>query len=175
MPSRCVIAGLLSLTFLSLVGRADSVSGRVGVYRNDGGQWTAEQVDRLTNRLRGVGLEVSTPDARQLIDPSVVTPERFDLLVICDAARVPAAAVSTIARFSRAGGKLMLLGGPFFEQATWPYGDRWLDRETLRQVVVKEMRPSVVFDFDVDSDFGSDASNRWRHHSAFVKPGLAYG
>lgn len=131
MPSRRLIVGLLSLALLSLVGRAESAPQRVGVYRDEEGQWTLQQVDQITDQLRSLGLEVVGLEAGELIDPAVVTPQRLDLLVICEAVRAPAEALNTMARFSRQGGKLMLLGGPYFQQATWPYGQRLFDREAF--------------------------------------------
>ena len=123
----------------------------VGIYHDDNGRWSSEAADAvesLADGLRAVGFEVDRLNDRAVADPSVLSPDVFDLVILAEATRVPARALDTIAQYSRNGGNLMLLGGPFFESTTWQYGSRSLDTRGVLAAVAEDARPHLLADFD---------------------------
>lgn len=68
----------------------------------------------LEGRLGELGYSVQTVSFDQLCEPSTLTPERFDCLIMPDSVHYPVGAAESIRRFTEKGGDLMLLGGHAF-------------------------------------------------------------
>jgi hypothetical protein len=134
---------------------ADS-KATIGLYVAPTSEWPAETISALSQALGRSG-EVVRLNART--SDGLLSPEEYWLVVVADARRVSAELPESLAAYSRNGGNLALLGGPFFDEPLWEYGDRMLDREELVEAVTREVKPTVLFDFDAAE------LPPWRNHS----------
>lgn len=129
---------------------APSPAGNIALL-DFGGDGQSEVARKLSGALGDVGLTVTVLDAEAAANPFLVTPAHFDLLVVANAQRVPEPAVHSIAEYARAGGKLVVLGGPAFRDILYPLGDRWLTAGEIRGELARLARPrNVLFDFDAE-------------------------
>lgn len=136
-------------------------AGLVGIYRGPAAGWTEALARELGRRLEGAGYGVVPIDGALLCDPFVLTPDLLDALVLCDPREVPAHAGETVARFLRAGGKALFLGGPAFETPTFPLDGQWLTAPEYRAALAARLRTKVCLDFGAGTlGEWSRASNR---------------
>ncbi|MGO8749159.1 MAG: hypothetical protein ACLQNE_24640 [Thermoguttaceae bacterium] len=152
-------AALLGIGALAMATVAVAAEGRVGVYRAAQSLWPADQSAGIVQRLEARGCTVATLGDRDMADPARLKVGSLDMLVVCDGTRMPGPALKPLAEYVARGGKLMMLGGPFFEHATWPYGGEFLDRKALADRVARDLKPAILFDFESPSLEG------WQHSS----------
>lgn len=138
---------------------------QIALYHDPESPWKLAPDNPLLRRLAAGGHAVVRLDRGKLSDPRLVTPDAFSLVIVWDARRVPARGIENLAAYVARGGKLMVLGGPFFQHTLWQYGERWLDRPGVLAAVADELRPksAPVFDFE------SPALGAWRHSSSKPK------
>lgn len=152
-----------SLPWLFLLGAAACPAARseteaplpaIGLCISPAADWPRATGDAIARSLASVARPVE-------LDPSAIAalePEACPLVVVAGAARMPIELPEALARYAERGGHLALLGGPFFQQPLWHYGDRTLDRGQLAQAVAQDIRASVLLDFDT-------ASPPWENHT----------
>lgn len=105
-------------------------------------------VDALGEALKGAGVPVSVLNGEQVADPAVLTPERYFLLLVPQARVYPAAAAGALSAYLRAGGHLLVTGGPAFDRPAWKRDGRWFDREAVRAALAEAKFDRRVFDFE---------------------------
>ncbi len=93
---------------------------------------------------------VTLLDGEAVSNPSLLTPERFDLLVLATVNSFPAYGAGAIGSYVEAGGHLLVLGGPAFEMPLWSVGERWMTRDDVRSVVAESAEHRVFMDFSTD-------------------------
>ena len=81
----------------------------------------AEVVELLTQ----AGYDVATITTEELLDPSLLTPERVDLLVVSTLGSYPADGNEVLAEYLRAGGRALMLGGLPFSRPLDSGPDGW--------------------------------------------------
>ena len=153
--------------FVGLLVAATASAGRaeVGVFSSAASPWGPQLAAALTAGLASRGVAVTALADRDLAsqdlaDPASAKTAGMDLVVVCDATRVPAVAIEKLAAFARRGGKLMVLGGPFFSRPSWEFRGRPLERDALLEQFSRELKPRVLFDFD------TAAGPAWLHSSS---------
>jgi hypothetical protein len=124
-----IILGLVLILDIRLVGQN---LPSVAIYRHSASPWPEVLAGQLEQRLSGA-CRATILDDRQIIDSKQLSPERFGLLILCDARTLPAEAVAPIAHFVRAGGDIMALGGPAFSNPQWWKDNRWISKEEYLQ------------------------------------------
>ena len=155
-----IAASAALVTLMMAAARAPAAEGRVGVFRPGQSDWPEGVSAGLVGRLQARGNAVVRLGDRDLADPGRLKPDALDLVVLCDGTRVPGRALRPLADYVARGGRLMILGGPFFAHVTWPYGGQWLDRQALMDRLGKDLRPRVLMDFE------SPRLEGWRHSSS---------
>lgn len=163
------------LAWPALVVPAEPAAPRAAFYCDPSGSWSAAQRESLVGQLEAAGLDVTRCEAADLVDTTALTPATYDLLIVADAGTVPSEAPPAIAGYVRGGGKLMLLGGPFFDRRTYPYGATRLPHAELLRRVAEDVRPTVLLDFDGDFPSCQHYTDRPDLPSACrpVRPGAA--
>ncbi|MCC7493219.1 MAG: hypothetical protein IT204_12755 [Fimbriimonadaceae bacterium] len=121
--------------------------GLVGLYRHAAAPLPAELLAGLQADLatREVGTVVLSGE--QLANPWCLDDRPLDALVLCGATHLPAAAARGIEAFREAGGHLISLGGPAWEQPQYLHQGRWLDADAYRQAVAASVVCRVFRDF----------------------------
>jgi len=84
--------------------------------------------DHLASLLRSGGYRVRCLTTDQLIDPSILRNEDFDLLILPYGGLVPAVKAATLRRFLQRGGRLVTLGGRCFYRPIYPTANGWTDK-----------------------------------------------
>ncbi len=110
-----------------------------------------EWIDLLTKKLRSESYEVHTIDADTFGNPFSLSAERFDLLVLPSAGRLPVDGLPTVERFVSEGGDLLTLGAPAFSDPLWKSGDLWMTHEAWRQRLTALPAKKLLFDFEADT------------------------
>jgi hypothetical protein len=140
-----------SLVTRQQLAAARTPTGLVGIYQAPESAWTGSLADELRRLLQAAGYGVATVDNALLANPFVLTPDAFDILILCDPRQVPATAPVAVARFLGAGGKAIFLGGPAFETLTWQFEGRWLPTAAYRAALAATLKTNVLLDFERDS------------------------
>ncbi len=102
---------------------------------------------RLAETLLKKGFGLTRLTAGQLLDPTVLNGDAFDLLILPQCASVPAQTGAAVTQYAREGGRLLFIGGPFLDNALWRVGGNWLDaagREALLSHVEPAFRPFMI-------------------------------
>jgi hypothetical protein len=104
-------------------------------------------VDALAAELTAAGYEVAKLSAEALCDPAQVTVERFDLLVLPNAARLPSGSIEPIATYLKNGGDCIFLNAPAWQEPLLHLGGQWTTPEACRRACAADLPEHVVFDF----------------------------
>jgi len=117
----------------------------------------------FANQLIQNGMEAALLSDAQLADPSVLSATRFDALLLPDASNCPLSALQNMLAFLRAGGDLLVVGGPLFESSAKAADAAW--QRTLQRVAVSH--PVVDLGRTGETQWqrsagGSNASASWR-------------
>ncbi len=148
-----VVSLLWSVTVAVVSGKPQEAGGSrlcLAVYCEEQLSTTATRraAARLAEFLKRRGYAVRLVNAREVSDPQVMRPERFQALLLPDAAVFPTSAAGPLDRFLRGGGHLVVVGGPPFKEPARLYQRRWWTR-TAVQKALREVRPTQwVFQFD---------------------------
>ena len=114
---------------LERLGYERSETGNVAILDDDFPGLDRDLVRPLSDALKREGITVSLLDGRAVANPFVVTPSRFDLLVLVNPRSFPAEAMESIIQFTEKGGDLIVLGGPSFRQLLWQFQGKWLTQD----------------------------------------------
>jgi hypothetical protein len=122
--------------------------GAIAVVRDHFPDADNASVDVLAVALRQAGFGVTFVSGAQAVDPRVLIPQRFFLVVLPDAAVYPAAGTGPLLAYLRNGGHLLALGGPAFSRPAWLQQGEWLDRGMIRDRRSRVATGRIVFDFE---------------------------
>lgn len=104
-------------------------------------------IESLEETLQGAGYTVGELDFAGICDPNQLRIERFDLLVLPNAASLPAKSAQTIQAFLRAGGDIIALNAPMWQRALINVGGKWLTREEYQIQQAVTPPEHILFDF----------------------------
>ena len=109
----------------------------------------------LAAALRKAGFGVTCISAETACNPAVLSPWHFSLYVIPNATVYPGDGYQALTQYLRRRGHLMVLGGPAFTRTVWQYGDRWVDRGSIRALLAKQRAERVFLSFDDTDDLSA--------------------
>jgi len=120
--------------------------GNVAIFDDDFPGLDRDLAADVARAIESTGASVTRLNAQDLCNTPLVTPERFDLLVLVSPERFPAEALETVRTFTDGGGDLMVLGGPAFAEPLWEYGGQWVGADSLRERLADLPGKGRVFD-----------------------------
>ena len=94
-----------------------------------------------------------------LTNPALLTPKRYDLLVLPNARVLPIVAAPAIVSYLRGGGDLLALGLPAWQTPVFQVNGKWLTRQGYEEVIAGQRPQHILEDFD-----HADLS-RWTQHT----------
>lgn len=133
---------------LAQVAYRDAVGGNVALLDANLPGIDKALIDRYAEALASSGCAVTRLSAEMLANPFLVTPERFDILMLIQPTVFPAECIGTVRAYAEGGGDLVVLGGPAFRDLVWRVGDQWVTRDDLRTAVAERIEPSVFLPMD---------------------------
>ncbi len=147
---------------LATIPMVKAAEPRAAVFASAASDWGDAVRQAMIERLRKRGCAVQSWGDAELSDAARLNPAALDLLVVCDARHAPAPALAPLANYARAG-KLLVLGGPYFEHVSWPYAGKFLGRDELLTRAAADGRSKLLFDFE------SPELSGWLHSSSEPK------
>ncbi|MBN2309759.1 MAG: hypothetical protein JXR94_12350, partial [Candidatus Hydrogenedentes bacterium] len=124
--------------------------------------------DAVTAELARAGYDAAAIDADELCDPARLTPGRFALLALPNAAELPAAATESIDAYLRGGGDVIALNAPLWQRALIRPDGEWTDRDSYLREHAADPPEHVLFDFAPDSLAG------WARSTAKAELGVRH-
>ena len=121
------------------------------------GDWPGQNravIDALAAALRQAGYQPTLLDAPAFLNPFVVSPERFDLLIITGGRELPIETAPTLARFLKNQGNLIALGTPLYADPLRRVQDGWMKPADIRAKLDAVQPARVLYDFESDSPAG---------------------
>jgi len=115
------------------------------------GNWAGQDrsvIDTLTAALRKRGCNVVLIDADTFLNPRVVTPERFDLLVVTGGRRLPVEMAGTLKRYLGDRGNLIVLGTPLFAEPHCRVAGGWMTGAEMKAKLDATPTAKMLFDFE---------------------------
>jgi hypothetical protein len=138
--------------------QAEGLLTKVNYARNDkgnvallAGNWPGQDrvvIDALAATMRKRGVEVSLIDGEAFFNPAVVTPERFDLLIVTGGRKLPVDAAASLSRYLGARGNLMVVGTPLFADPLCRVGGQWMTRADVQAKLTATPTARILFDFE---------------------------
>jgi hypothetical protein len=107
-------------------------------------------IDALATELKQAGYSIIELDADGLCDPSMLTKEKIDLLVIPDSSSLPAKSVQTIENYLKSGGNIIALKAPMWQRELINLNGRWLTRDEYQTEKAGELPENMLFSFASD-------------------------
>ncbi len=157
---RILVTSCLILSFvLGLSASGLAASGRAALLKSGLPGDDPALIDSLAGQLTGAGYDVRTIDAGDICSPDRLTSSNFDLLVLPNAAALPAKATGPIDGFLRAGGDIVALNAPLWQTAYIKTNDGWITRDDFQKSKASTLPPHVLYDFK------SGAASDWRRAS----------
>ena len=98
----------------------------------------------------------------EFIDPDVLTHPvellslNLDLLVLPQARFLPVASIEAVRDYLRGGGKMMALGLPAWDSATFSSDGKWLSKPDYQRLLDAQVADHVIV------DFARDDLSRWK-------------
>jgi hypothetical protein len=136
------------------------------------GDWPGQNrtvIDALAAALRQAGYQPILLDATAFMNPFVVSPERFDLLIITGGRELPIETAPTLARFLRNQGNLIAIGTPLYADPVRRVQDRWMKPVDIRAKLNAVPPTRVLYDFESDSPIGwTRSSNKMDNPVTFT-------
>ena len=143
-------------------------SGKVVILKGDGASGASALADGLSARLKNAGCDVSVSDIIPSNTDTVSLKDDIDLVILCSPVRAPWAFAATLKGYLENGGKVMTLGGPFFQEMLWPYGGQWMDWEHYADHRLNERADRISS--RIICDFEQGDLKQWHRSSA--RPGV---
>ncbi len=136
------------------------------------GDWVGQDervIGAIEQTLIDREMVVTTIDAASLTNPFVVTPDRFDLLILTGVGHLPTEAAGMLNRYLAVGGNLMVLGAPLWSDPVARIGGRWLTATQMRAELAKTKPAQVLLDFeDVDLKAWSHAAGEPKSKTTYT-------
>ncbi|MCX8157284.1 MAG: hypothetical protein N3J91_12700 [Verrucomicrobiae bacterium] len=150
---RCVGLGLL-------LGLACFVHGaeRAAVFYQAGMGYDESWAQELAGHAAAAGYAAQWVGLTQLTNPSTLPPAG-QLLILPQARRLPAAAVTAVDAFLKRGGRLAAFGVPAWKPGLFKVGDQWLGRGEY-EAILNRQPPSRIL-----NDFSQSDLTSWRRAS----------
>ncbi len=168
---RCSLS-LLVLAWLSVSAvptanaAADTSLARVAILDEAALGVDAAVAEALRSALRRIEVPVRMVNADALCDAKTFSKAHIDLLIMPAGKAYPVAAMDNIRGFLRAGGGLIVLGGPPFSCPFWKRGGEWVDWDGyVRKAKTEEMQPDAVKEPDAIFDFARGDPGGWSRNS----------
>lgn len=143
------------------------------------GDWPGQHravIDALATALRQAGYEPTLLDARAFLNPFVVSPERFDLLIITGGRELPSETAPILARFLQHQGNLVAIGTPLYADPVRRVQDGWMKPVEIRAKLDAVQPNQVLYDFESDSPTGwTRSSNKPDNPVTFTCAGNGAG
>lgn len=105
----------------------------------------------LIDALSAAGLAAQPLAPSDLLDAALVSPATLDLLLLTDAGRLPAAAAPLLERYLDAGGNLIALGAPLFDETSVLDGGTWLSRKAYERARNEVVAEHLIDGFDYET------------------------
>ncbi len=146
--TRVLLVALLTVAPLGgAMGQSRTNAARAAVWRADV-PGTEPALSALVARLaRAAGYQVEMLDSTGLTNAAVLSPARFDLLVLPDARALPLEAAAPLEAFLGAGEDLLALGLPGWQNPVFRLGDRWLTRADYDRALARHAPARHLFEF----------------------------
>lgn len=104
-------------------------------------------VNALTAQLNKAGYAITGVDADILCDSAKLNSLGLDLLVLPNAADLPAKSVQAIGDFARAGGDIIALNAPLWQRMLVNVDGKWTTQEAYQHSSAGNLPEHVLFDF----------------------------
>ena len=111
-------------------------------------------VDALAGEVAAAGYTVTDFDLDGVCDAKELDPERFDLLVVSDGGALPLRSIAPIKRFLRAGGDLIALKTPLWQQSMIRIDGAWKSLPDHRRDRASAPPQRTLFGFALDDVAG---------------------
>ena len=136
------------------------------------GDWPGQNravIDALAAALRQAGYQPTLLDAPAFLNPFVVSPERFDLLIITGGRELPVETAPTLAGFLKHQGNLIAIGTPLYADPVRRVNDGWMKPADIRAKLDAVQPTRVLDDFESDSPAGwTRSSNKMDNPVTFT-------
>ncbi|MCU0873326.1 MAG: hypothetical protein MUE50_13375, partial [Pirellulaceae bacterium] len=133
--------------------------GNIGLLSGDWPGQNRTVIDALAAALRQAGYQPTLLDAPAFLNPFVVSPERFDLLILTGGRELPVETAPTLAGFLKNQGNLIAIGTPLYADPVQRVQDSWMKTGDIR-AKLDAVQPTTVLD-----DFESDSPAGWTRSS----------
>ena len=135
-------------SILNALAYRRSPAGNVAVLKDSLPGMDPAVADAYVAALRKAGLEATPLDGAQLANPHVLNPSNFDIVLLPSAQAFPAPATEPLLSLLEGGGDLIALGAPAFSRIATQIGGKWLDRDSLAELLAATRPTKMLFDFD---------------------------
>jgi hypothetical protein len=113
----------------------------------------------IAAQVRAAGYATELIFTPVLTNQALLTPRRFDLLVLPSARALPLVAAPAIVTYLRGGGDLLALGLPAWQSPVFQINGQWLTRRGYEDTIAAQ-RPRHLME-----DFNSADLSRWTRHT----------
>lgn len=145
---RILVTGCLILSLaLGFPASGLAASGKAALLRSGLPGDDPALIDSLAGQLKSAGYDVQTLDAEDVCSPDRLTANSFDLLVLPNAASLPAKSTGPIDAFAKGGGDIMALNAPLWQTAYIRANGSWVTRDDFQKSKAKTLPPHVLYDF----------------------------
>lgn len=121
------------------------------------GDWPGQNravIDALAAALRQAGYQPTLLDAPAFMNPWVVSPERFDLLIVTGGRELPSETAPILAGFLKQQGNLIALGTPLYADPLRRVDQGWMKPADIRAKLGAVEPARVLYDFESDGPLG---------------------
>ena len=132
---------------------------RIAILQDDLPGHDPALAERLAEELNSHNYPVTAIDARMLGDSSVVSRDRFDLLVLPCSGLLPMDSFTVIESFIAQGGDVFALGTPAFTDPLWRSDGAWMGESDWRKRLEALPTENVIFDFEREN------LSHWTRHT----------
>jgi len=136
------------------------------------GDWPGQNravIDALAAVLRQAGYQPTLLDAPAFMNPFILSPERFDLLIITGGRELPIETAPTLAGFLKNQGNLIAIGTPLYADPLRRVKDGWMKPVDIRARLDAVQPAKVLYDFESDSPTGwTRSSNKMDNPVTFA-------
>ena len=128
--------------------------GNIGLLNGDWPGQNRAVIDALAAALRQAGYQPTLLDAPAFLNPFVLSPERFDLLIVTGGGELPVETAPALARFLKHQGNLIAIGTPLYADPVRRVQDGWMKPAEIRARLAAVPPARVLYDFEADSPAG---------------------
>ncbi len=146
---------MMSMAFIQ--AGADSEPLRAAVFSEDIPDLDGAFAERLAGVAEGAGYSALLIGAEELSDPEQLCPETYDVVIFPNAGLLPAAASDAIESYIAAGGNLVALQAPLWQEHLLFREGAWLSRDVYEQEAASDEPVNLLFDFQE-----SDSIDDWQ-------------